>query len=336
MNALGGRWGLGAPGYREQGGPFEPNAPFLLPVSFCTLENGLFDELPNLSRLHLYQHRRAYRASVEEVEDRCWCVTGPDKDHSLEAGLGETRGEQGGSAFVFVPKPEHWRSRWQLRLHVGVRLHCLCDKCEEITIRGPGSHGKAPATRLQHTGDFGQHALRLLHVQHAKAAGDDIYARICERDCLGVADPEVKARVAPVCLGNHRRSEIHSDDLSSTPSRFGGKGPSAARDVQKATMAERDAAVSARDAVTAERDALLEHNERLHHLLLKLAHAVRHKSERLPEDRLQLGLEDLEQAIAKGEAEAEKRDPELRDDRAAKRRVNRGSLPAHLPRIEVT
>ena len=102
-------------------------------------------------------------------------------------------------------------------------------------------------------------------------------------------------------------------------------------------MAERDAAVSERDALTAERDALLERNERLHHLLLKLKRMqFGAKSERLPEEQLQLGLEALEQAIAKGDAEAEKRDPELRKDRVAKRRASRGALPAHLPRIEVT
>src|SRR3569833_858523 len=60
------------------------------------------------------------------------------------------------------------------------------------------------------------------------------------------------------------------------------------------------------------------------------------KSERLPEEQLQLGLEALEQSIAQTEAEAEKRDPTLRSDRAAKRRASRGALPAHLPRSEVT
>jgi transposase len=48
------------------------------------------------------------------------------------------------------------------------------------------------------------------------------------------------------------------------------------------------------------------------------------------------GLEALEQAIAKDEAQAEKQDPELRKDNAAKRRASRGALPAHLPRVEVT
>jgi transposase len=59
------------------------------------------------------------------------------------------------------------------------------------------------------------------------------------------------------------------------------------------------------------------------------------RSERLPEEQLQLGLEALEQAIAKDEAEAEKRDPELRKDNAARRHANRGALPAHPSRIEV-
>jgi transposase len=95
-------------------------------------------------------------------------------------------------------------------------------------------------------------------------------------------------------------------------------------------MAERDAAVS-------ERDSLQAQNERLSHLLLKLKRMqFGAKSERLPEEQLQLGLEALEQAIAKGDAEAEKRDPELRKDRVAKRRASRGALPNHLPRIEVT
>src|SRR5277367_5579530 len=97
------------------------------------------------------------------------------------------------------------------------------------------------------------------------------------------------------------------------------------------------ALMSERDAVTAERDTLLERNERLHHLLLKLKRMqFGPKSERLPEEQLQLGLEAIEQAIAKDEAEAEKRDPELRKDQVAKRRSRNAALPADLPRIEVT
>src|SRR5271165_5348719 len=95
--------------------------------------------------------------------------------------------------------------------------------------------------------------------------------------------------------------------------------------------------VAERDAVISERDALQEQNDRIRHLLLKLKRLqFGAKSERLPEEQLQLGLEALEQAIAHGEAEQEKRDPELRNERVAKRRASRGALPAHLPRIEVT
>ena len=97
-----------------------------------------------------------------------------------------------------------------------------------------------------------------------------------------------------------------------------------------ATLAERD------DLAT-QRDELAIQNDRLRHLLLKLKRLqFGAKSERLPEEQTQLALEDLEQAIATGEAQAEKRDPELRRERVAKRRANRGALPAHLPRIEIT
>jgi transposase len=111
----------------------------------------------------------------------------------------------------------------------------------------------------------------------------------------------------------------------------------ALRAMVMALMTARDAVASQVDALTAERNALLEQNERLHHLLLKLKRMqFGAKSERLPEEQRQLALEAVEQAIAKGDAEAEKRDPELRKDRTAKRRARSGALPAHLPRIEVT
>jgi transposase len=97
-----------------------------------------------------------------------------------------------------------------------------------------------------------------------------------------------------------------------------------------ATFAECDAAVT-------ERDILQTQNDQLRHLLLKLTRLViGARSERLPEEQLQLGFEAPEQAIAKDEAETEKRDPELRKGNAARRRAYRGALPAHLPQIEVT
>jgi transposase len=102
------------------------------------------------------------------------------------------------------------------------------------------------------------------------------------------------------------------------------------------TLAERDHAIAERDMAAAERDALVAQNDRLRHLLLKLKRMqFGARSERLPEEQLQLGLEDLEAAIARGEAQAEKRDPKLRQDGAARRRASRGALPTHLPRIEV-
>jgi transposase len=117
-----------------------------------------------------------------------------------------------------------------------------------------------------------------------------------------------------------------------------------------AMMAERDRTVAERDAIAVERDALAAAREQLqaaHDALADRAARLEHllrtlrrlhygaKSERLPEAQLQLGLEDTEAAIAKVEAEAERDDPALRRERAAKRRANRGKLPAHLPRIEV-
>jgi len=94
--------------------------------------------------------------------------------------------------------------------------------------------------------------------------------------------------------------------------------------------------MSERDALALERDTLQTQNDRLRHLLLQLRRLhFGPRSERLPEEQLQLGFEAIEQAIAKAEAEAEKRDPGLREDNAAKRRASRGALPTHLPRIEV-
>jgi hypothetical protein len=58
-------------------------------------------------------------------------------------------------------------------------------------------------------------------------------------------------------------------------------------------------------------------------------------SERLDPDQLNLALEDVEQAIAETEAEQEKADPALKRARAKMRRTGRGSLPEHLPQVEI-
>src|SRR5271156_4605731 len=76
--------------------------------------------------------------------------------------------------------------------------------------------------------------------------------------------------------------------------------------------------------------------ERLEQIIKELQrHRFGRRAETLPEDQLLLGLEDVEQVTASRESEGEAAVPTERADRAAKRRMNRGSLPAHLPRIEV-
>jgi transposase len=94
-------------------------------------------------------------------------------------------------------------------------------------------------------------------------------------------------------------------------------------------------AVAERDAALAERNQLIELNDRLRQLLRK-AQGFDAKSERLARldlDQLSLALEDLEQAIAKAEAFEEKTPG---PDAPRKRRINRGALPAHLPRVHQT
>ena len=77
-------------------------------------------------------------------------------------------------------------------------------------------------------------------------------------------------------------------------------------------------------------------NDRLRQIIKELQrHRFGRRAETLPEDQLLLGLEDVEQIVAAGDAEIEQKTPTERAARAAKRRTNRGSLPAHLPRIEM-
>jgi transposase len=76
--------------------------------------------------------------------------------------------------------------------------------------------------------------------------------------------------------------------------------------------------------------------ERLEQIIKELQrHRFGRRAETLPEDQLLLGLEEVEQVEASGEAEADKADPATRTRRAAKRCLNRGSLPPHLPRVEM-
>src|ERR1700734_4182438 len=76
--------------------------------------------------------------------------------------------------------------------------------------------------------------------------------------------------------------------------------------------------------------------ERLEHIIKELQrHRFGRRAETLPEDQLLLGLEDVEQVAASGESEAEAVAPAERAHGVARRRINRGSLPAHLPRLEM-
>jgi hypothetical protein len=91
-----------------------------------------------------------------------------------------------------------------------------------------------------------------------------------------------------------------------------------------------------RDAERAETARLADQNDRLRQLIRQLQRLrFGRSSEKLDPDQLSLALEDLEQAVASVEAEQEKADPALRKSRAEKRRADRGSLPEHLPRVEI-
>ena len=75
-------------------------------------------------------------------------------------------------------------------------------------------------------------------------------------------------------------------------------------------------------------------SERLRQIIRELQrHRFGRRAESLPEDQLLLGLEEAEQVEAASLAEAEETTPAERAP-AARRRTNRGALPAHLPRIE--
>src|SRR3954447_12150892 len=77
-------------------------------------------------------------------------------------------------------------------------------------------------------------------------------------------------------------------------------------------------------------------NDRLRQIIKELQrHRFGRRAETLPEDQMLLGLKDVEQAAAGDEAKIDAANPAERASRSAKRRLNRGSLPAYLPRIEM-
>jgi transposase len=76
-------------------------------------------------------------------------------------------------------------------------------------------------------------------------------------------------------------------------------------------------------------------SERLVQIIKDLQrHRFGSRAESLPADQLLLALEDVEQSVAESAAEADVLPPAVRAESARKRRVNRGALPTHLPRIE--
>jgi transposase len=103
-----------------------------------------------------------------------------------------------------------------------------------------------------------------------------------------------------------------------------------------AARAERDAERAETARLAAECDQLAGQNDRLRHLIRQLQRLqFGRRSEKLDPDQLTLGLEDVEQAIAETEARQEKANPAFKRARAETRRAGRGSLPEHLPRVEV-
>jgi transposase len=75
--------------------------------------------------------------------------------------------------------------------------------------------------------------------------------------------------------------------------------------------------------------------ERLVQIIKELQrHRFGRRAETLPEDQMLLALEEVEQTEAGAAAEVEDKSPAERAAAAKKRRMNRGALPPHLPRIE--
>src|SRR3954451_9849134 len=103
-----------------------------------------------------------------------------------------------------------------------------------------------------------------------------------------------------------------------------------------AAWAERDAERAEKAQLAAACNQLASQNDRLRHLIRQLQRLqFGRRSEKLDPDQLNLALEDVEQAIAETEAEQEKADPAVKRARTETRQTGRGSLPEHLPRVEI-
>jgi transposase len=105
-------------------------------------------------------------------------------------------------------------------------------------------------------------------------------------------------------------------------------------------IAQQNATIAAlrteRDTVDSKHQAAQAEIEKLRLLIRRLQRGqFGRRSERLDPDQLQLGLEDLEQAIAATEAAQAAASKSSDTPRPPRSRRNLGALPAHLPRIEV-
>src|SRR3954454_9514032 len=110
----------------------------------------------------------------------------------------------------------------------------------------------------------------------------------------------------------------------------------ALRAMLAAAWVERDAERAEKVRLTAECDRLAGQNDRLRHLIRQLQRLqFGRRSEKLDPDQLNLGLEDVEQAVAEIEAQQEKADPAFKRARAETRITSPGSLPEHLPLVEI-
>jgi transposase len=98
-------------------------------------------------------------------------------------------------------------------------------------------------------------------------------------------------------------------------------------------LAERTRHAEAIARIAQERDAAVGESARLRAIIQALQrHRFGRRSEQLDPDQLAFGLEDTEQALSAAEAKEDATRPA--QTRSARRRINRGSLPKSLPRIE--
>ncbi len=101
--------------------------------------------------------------------------------------------------------------------------------------------------------------------------------------------------------------------------------------------AERDHLEQIQSILAGEVDRLTQRNERLDHIISVLRRAqFGRSSERMTADQMALALDDVETALSTEDAAAEKKHEIVKEQGIASRRANRGHLPEHLPREDIT